>query len=94
MELDMKLRHELFFFYKEAIYFIVQHIGCDQIFINLNKARKRLMVEILCECDGPADNYRSGFKDAVAARVNVMPATMEVIADSKSFAVVLYVHVK
>ena len=76
------------------MYYIVQHISCGQIFINLNKVRGRLMLEILSECEGSSDNYRDQFKDAVRKRVEAMPASMEVIADNKSFAVVLFVNLK
>jgi len=94
LELDMKLRHELFFFYKEAMNFIVQNIACDQVFININKVRSRLLLEILCECESHPEKYKSRFTDAVAKRIAEMPASMEVMADNKSFAVVLNVDIR
>ncbi|MFL5773685.1 MAG: triple tyrosine motif-containing protein, partial [Flavisolibacter sp.] len=94
LELDMKLRHELFFFYKEAMNFIVQNIACNQVFVNFNKMRSKLLVEILCECDHHPEKYKSRFSDAVSKRIAEMPATMEVMADNRSFAVVLNVEIR
>jgi ligand-binding sensor domain-containing protein len=92
LPLDMKLRYELFFFYKESMNFILQNISCEQVFVNFNKVRSRLLVEILCECrDG--ESLKIKFRQAIDKRLQALPATMEVIADSKSFAVVLYVEV-
>ena len=94
LALGMKLRHELFFFYKESMNFILQHITCNQVFVNFNYARSKLLLEILCECDQHAEMFKGRFIDAVSKRVSEMPARMEVMADSKSFAVVLNVDIK
>lgn len=93
LPLDMKLRYELFFFYKESMNFILQNMDCDQVFVNFNKVRSKLLVEILCECrEGEA--LAAKFRQALQKRVDAMPATMEVIADTRSFAVVLYIVVE
>jgi len=92
LQLDMKLRYELFFFYKEAMSFILQNLDCEQVFVNFNKVKGKLLVEILCECSG-GEPAGKKFRQAMDKRLNAMPATMEVIADSKSFAVVLYIEI-
>ena len=93
MELDMKLRYELLFFYKEAMSFIIQNMHCDQLFVNINKTRSKLYIEILSECGTRDDNFESEFENAVSKRVNALPATLDVLSDGKSFSTVLYVNV-
>jgi ligand-binding sensor domain-containing protein len=93
MELDMKLRYELLFFYKEAMTFIIQNRYCDQLFVNINKTKSKLYMEILSECGTSDDKFEADFEDAVAKRVNALPASLDVLSDSKSFSTVLYVNV-
>ena len=93
MELDMKLRYELLFFYKEAMSFIIQNMQCDQLFVNINKTRSKLYIEILSECGTRDDNFETEFENTVSKRVNALPATLDVLSDSKSFSTVLYVNV-
>jgi len=92
LELDMKLRHELFFFYKETLQFLQQHVCCRQVFVNINQVRSRLMIEILTECVAETGEYRERFMKLVRRRVEAMSATIDVVADNKSFSVVLYVQ--
>jgi len=93
MELDMKLRYELLFFYKEAMSFIIQNMHCDQLFVNINKTRSKLYIEILSECGTKDDNFETEFENTVSKRVNALPATLDVLSDSKSFSTILYVNV-
>jgi hypothetical protein len=93
MELDMKLRYELLFFYKEAMNYIVQNMYCHQLFVNINKTKSKLYIEILSECGSEDDNFTSDFQNAVSKRVNALPASLDVLSDSKSFSAVLYVNV-
>lgn len=94
LELDMKLRHEIYFFYKDAINYILQNICSEQVFVNINKSRSKLLIEILAECRNNNEDAKAKFKNALGKRVKALPATMELIADNKSFAVVLYIDVK
>jgi glucose-6-phosphate-specific signal transduction histidine kinase len=93
MELDMKLRYELLFFYKEAMSFIVQNIYCGRLFVNINKTKSRLYIEILSECGSKDESFETNFQNAVSKRVNALPASLDVLSDSKSFSAVLYVNV-
>ena len=94
LALDMKLRHELFFFYKEALLFIVEHMFCNQVFVNFNKVKSKLMVEMLCDCEEYSDDIKARFLNALDRRIKAMPATIDVVSDNKSFAVVLYVDIR
>jgi len=93
LELDMKLRYELLFYYKEAMSFIVQNIYCDQLFVNINKTKSKLYIEILSECGSGDVNLKGKFVSAVSKRVKALPASLDIVADSKSFSAVLYVNV-
>lgn len=93
MELDMKLRYELLFFYKEAMSFIIQNIYCRQLFVNINKTKSKLYIEILSECGSDDANFEAKFENAVLKRVKALPATLDVLVEEKSFSAVLYVNV-
>ena len=92
---DMKLRHELFFYYKEAMSYVIQNLCCKQVFVNINKVKSKLMIEILseCECDRIA-GFEEKFASAVHRRVSALPATLDVLADTNSFSALLYVNIK
>lgn len=91
LELNMKLRHEFFLFYKEAMNFLVQTTACKQIFVNINGSKSNLRLEILSECASPTDDLKRKFRKLVQRRVEALNAMMDIIADSKSFSVALYV---
>jgi hypothetical protein len=94
LELDMKLRHDLFFFYKDALTFLLDNICCRQIFVNMNQVRSKLMMEILSECDKATEEFEPRFKKFIHKREAFLPGSLEVTADNKSFSVVLFVNIK
>ncbi|HEX6334542.1 MAG TPA: triple tyrosine motif-containing protein, partial [Flavisolibacter sp.] len=94
LQLDMKIRHELYFYYKEAMSFILQHSQCNQKFVNINLVRSRLMLEILSECGKGEMNFEEQFRNVVQKRVEAMNGTIEVTSDPKSFVAVLTVNIR
>lgn len=95
LELDMKVRHEFYFYYKEAIECIVQNLHCGQIFVNIKKQRSRLMVEILVECDETQlKSFEDDFASAVQKRVSAMPASIDILTDANSFSALLFVDIR
>jgi ligand-binding sensor domain-containing protein/signal transduction histidine kinase len=94
LELDMKIRHEFYFFYKESMNFIVKNLHCRQAFVNINRVRSRLMIEILSECNEVMTGCETSFRQEIMKRVKALPSSIDVIADHKSFSVILYVEVK
>lgn len=92
LELDMKLRHELFFFYKEALQFLLANTTCTQIFVNINQVRSKLMLEILTECNKVNEELVMKFKKALKKRADLLDAQMDVMSDSRSFSVMLFVN--
>jgi len=95
LELDMKLRHELYFYYKEAIDFLINNMQCEQIFVNINKVKSKLMVEILseCRCEN-AEDLEPRFADAIRKRIGALPSSIDILADASSFSALLYVDIK
>lgn len=91
IELDMKLRYELLFYYKEAMSFIAQNFYCDQVFVNINKTKSKLYIEILSGCGSKDVNLKEKFVNVVSKRVKALPSNIDVLVDSKSFSAVLYV---
>jgi ligand-binding sensor domain-containing protein len=91
MQIDMVLRHELFFFYKEALQFLILHNRCEQIFVNLAHRNGLLKLEMLSECRGDMDVFKTKFMAATGSRVEAIRGTVDVTADKKSLSVVLAV---
>ena len=94
LELDMKLRHDLFFFYKESMTFLLDNVCCRQIFVNINQAKSKMLIELLSECDQSTTEFKNRFRKFIQKRAETLPATMDITTDHKSFSVVLYVTLK
>lgn len=94
LELDMKVRHELYFFYKEAMHFLITSLECKQAFVNINRVRSKLMFEILAECSQMPEDSEALFRNELLKRINALPCTIDIIAENHSFSVMLYVDVK
>ena len=94
LPLDMMMRHELFFFYKEAILFMIQNSGCDQIFVNFKLTHSRLLLEILSECGRNHENFEKFLLNKVQKRVTTLNGTIDVEADGRNVSVLLLVPVK
>lgn len=94
LELDMKLRHDIFFFYKEALTFMLENICCSQIFVNINQVKSRMMIEILSECDEATGDFKSRFQKAMHKRSEELATNMEITTDNKSISVVLMINLK
>jgi ligand-binding sensor domain-containing protein len=94
MELEMRLRYELLFYYKEAMHFILQNVCGRQIFVNINRSRSRLFIEILSECDSETAGLKNKFAQAVEKRIKNLDASMDVLADNKSFSAVMYMNTR
>ncbi|MDB5251056.1 MAG: hypothetical protein JWP27_225 [Flaviaesturariibacter sp.] len=91
MQIDMVLRHELFFFYKEALQFLIQHNRCEQIFVNLAHRHGLLKLEMLTECRGDMETFKSQFIAGTSTRVTAIKGSVDVAFDRKSLSIVLSV---
>jgi ligand-binding sensor domain-containing protein len=93
LELDMKLRYELFFYYKEAMTFLLDHSMCKQIFVNIKQVRSKMLMEILSECH-VSDEFKVRITKELKKRVAALPASWDVAVDNRSLSVVLYLNLK
>jgi hypothetical protein len=94
LTLDMVMRHELFFLYKEAILFLIQNNSCDQVFVNFKLTNSRLLLEILSECGKNHENFEKLLLNKVQKRVSSLNGTIEVEADGRSVSLLLLMPVK
>jgi ligand-binding sensor domain-containing protein len=93
LELDMKYRHELFFFFKESVIFLIEHADCRQVFVNFNQARSRLLVEIIGECQSMEPDFVERYKKNVTRRIPALASHLDVVTDANSFSAVVHVNV-
>ncbi|MGZ3839048.1 MAG: triple tyrosine motif-containing protein, partial [Flavisolibacter sp.] len=94
LELDMKLRHDLFFFYKESMNYLMESIHCRQVFVNIKQVKSKMMIEVLTECEHTTEAFKSRFRKFLEKRTRTLPSSMEITADHKSLSVVLFVNLK
>jgi hypothetical protein len=92
LDLDMKLRHDIFFYYKEAISFMLENLRCSQVFANFSLNRQKLKLELHSYC--PADKEKEIlFKKRIKNRIIDMDAIVDVSCDNKTFSAVLSAHI-
>jgi ligand-binding sensor domain-containing protein/signal transduction histidine kinase len=94
LPLNMMMRHELFFFYKETMMFLIQHGVCHHLFVNFKLTHSKLLLEILTECNKPKESIEKPLLNKVQKRINSLNAVFEIDADSKSLSLLLLVPVK
>ena len=94
LPLNMMMRHELFFFYKETMMFLIQHRVCHHLFVNFKLTHSKLLLEILTECNKPQESIEKPLLNKVQKRINSLNANFEIDTDSKSLSLVLVVPVK
>ena len=91
LELDMRLRHNLYFYYKEAIQFLLTNYDCSQVFVNFNLRGQVLAMEIISEGSSEV-NVAAAFQKQVQKRVEEMQGELDTAADAKTFSAVLTVR--
>jgi ligand-binding sensor domain-containing protein len=91
VELRMALRHELFFFYKESLQFLLANVICDQVFINLKLKGQVLLLEIITSCEEEVPEFRNRYREAIGGRVQAMKGSLEITSDHNNLSIVLRV---
>ncbi|RYZ24616.1 MAG: hypothetical protein EOO16_00515 [Chitinophagaceae bacterium] len=91
LALRMVLRHELFFFYKESMQFLLAHVICDQVFVNLKLKGSMLLLEIITSCEEEVPDFGSRYRETIGARVQHMNGLLEMTTDHSNLSIVLRV---
>ena len=94
LPLNMMMRHELFFFYKETMMFLIQNRVCHHLFVNFKLTHSKLLLEILTECGKPQESIEKPLLNKVQKRINSLNADFEIDADSTNLSLLLVVPVK
>jgi streptogramin lyase len=89
--LRMVLRHELFFFYKESLQFLLANVICDQVFINLKLKGSLLLLEIITSCEEEVPDFRNRYREEIGGRVQAMKGSLEITNDHNNLSIVLRV---
>jgi glucose-6-phosphate-specific signal transduction histidine kinase len=91
LALRMVLRHELFFFYKESLQFLLANVICDQVFINLKLKGGMLLLEIITSCEEDVPDFGARYRETIGARVQNMNGLLEMTTDHSNLSIVLRV---
>ena len=94
LTLNMAMRHELFFFYKETMLFLIQNNSCNQIFVNFKLTQSRLLLEILYECSKLNESFIKSLHNKIQKRVTALKGNLDIETDGNSLSLILLVPVK
>lgn len=95
LKLDMKMRHEIFFIFKEALSNIVEHSKCTDSIINIDLVKSHLLIKIYDNGTGLAIKSlqnSSGIKE-MQKRASNLNALLDIQSDKKGTAVILSVPI-
>ena len=94
LELEMKLRHDFFFLYNDAISFLVKQAYTSPIFVNMKLRKSQLLIEIITECPEDVPYFELQFRKTVQRRLQQLPATMNFTIDNNYVLAVFYIQLK
>lgn len=94
LTLEMKMRHELFFFYKESMLFLFQNISCNQIFVNFKLSHSRLLIEILSECSKTTETFENALLNKIQKRINNLNGDLDIETGGNSLSILLLIPIK
>lgn len=96
LELDMKLRHDIFFLYKDAILFLVKNEHVKQVFVNmkLSPAKNTFLLEILFDRPANLNDFELQFNRVLQKRLAPLPATKDFMKESRHMSVVFNIRLK
>ncbi len=95
LKLDMKMRHEIFFIFKEALNSIIQHSNCTNSIINIDLVKSNLLIQIHDNGSGidtKSLQNSTGIKE-MTKRAKLLNALLDIQSDKKGTAVILRVPV-
>jgi ligand-binding sensor domain-containing protein len=96
LELEMKLRHDIFFLYKDILLFLTGNEFIKQVFVNmkLSTLKNSLLLEILSDSPANLRDFEMQLKRGIDKRLRQLPATMDYIAESKHVSVAFTIQLK
>lgn len=94
-ELDMKLRHDIYFLYKEAVSFFAKNGQIKQIFVNLKYKKQALLIEILSErSEQNQSDFETQLRRALQKRTEQLNVGFHFTVESKHTLLVLHIPLK
>lgn len=96
LELEMKLRHDIFFLYKEVLLFLAGNGSIKQVFVNMKMSttKNSLLLEILFDRPSNLREFELQMKRGIEKRLHPLPATMDYIAESRHVSVAFTIRLK
>ena len=96
LKLDMKLRHELFLIFKQALKSVIESASQAQTIINIDLSNSKLLLKIRAEEPSIADsglNYFAASINEMNKRAALINAELDVQHDKKGISVILLMPV-
>ena len=93
-ELEMKLRHDFFFLYNDAISYLVKQAYTSPIFVNMKHKKAQMLIEIITECPEDVYHFETQFRKVVQKRLQKLPATMNFSIDNNYVLAAFYIQLK
>ncbi|MGV3656713.1 MAG: triple tyrosine motif-containing protein, partial [Chitinophagaceae bacterium] len=93
-ELEMKLRHDFFFLYNDAISFLVKQAYTSAIFVNMKLRKTGMLIEIITECPEDVLYFETQFRKIVQRRLQQLPGSMNFTIDNNYVLAVFNIQLK
>lgn len=95
-ELDMKLRHDIFFLYKEVFLFLLESSNVKQVFVNmkLSASKTNLILEILSDRPDNHNDFTLQLHRVIDKRLAQSPATMDIMSEGKHISIAFTIRLK
>jgi ligand-binding sensor domain-containing protein len=95
LQLDMKLRHDLFVYYKECLQYLIYNLHAANLFVSVKVVRSQIQLEILAETEETnLADIEDGLGEATNKRIKAMKATQDIFSEKNNLSVVLQLNVK
>ncbi|UYQ92608.1 hypothetical protein MKQ68_21230 [Chitinophaga horti] len=96
LTLDMKIRQDIYFLYKDALSYIVQYAEGTTVLVNMDLVKSRFLLKI--HAPGPFTVVEAAadarYFEAMQQRAAQLPALLDIQTDKRGIAVILQVPVR
>jgi len=94
LELEMKLRHDFYYLYKDVVTCFVRNGNIKQLFINIKYKKNMVLIEILSNKPEQFSDFESQLKRAVNKRAQQLSANINFTAENKHIVLAFEVPFK
>ncbi|HUQ96253.1 MAG TPA: triple tyrosine motif-containing protein, partial [Chitinophagaceae bacterium] len=95
LTLDMKTRHEVLLFYKEALAYVIQHSVCATIYISIEYVKGKLAIKVLAQCNHMEELIvqKQQLENSMHRHADALCGSLDIMCDHKNISIILQTSV-